>query len=224
MKIHFSCPPELFEMLPRPQLARRTTPDWYRKMAMETPLPDGGEDLTVKHCMPFVDALTHAFMMPLQADIHVHDGCFEWDWGWPESPMGIHFPTQVPGVPFVDQNQLALKAHNFWTIRTEPGYSTLFTHPLNRMDLPFRTLSGLVDTDSFDALPVHFPMLWVDPDFEGTLPKGTPVAQCVPVLRERIDLEFRAMTPEEYTDARELKEKVKTERGYYKNHLRQPRP
>ncbi len=224
MKIHFSCPAEMFDTLPRPLPARRATPDWYRRMPMKNPLPEGGEDLTVKNCMPFVDALTHGFMIPLQADIHVHDGHFEWDWDWLESPMGIHFPTQAPGVPFVKQNHAALKAHNFWSIRTEPGYATLFTHPLNRMDLPFRTLSGLVDTDSFDALPVHFPMLWVDEDFEGTVPKGTPVAQCVPVLRERIELEFHAMSPEQYGEAMELKEKIKTERDYYKNHLRQPRP
>lgn len=224
MKIQFSCPPELFDTLPRPQLAKRMTPEWFRNMPMENPLPEGGEDLTIKHCMPFIDALTHAYMIPLQADIHVSDGRFEWDWDWPESPMGFHFPTQAPGVPFVDQNQPALKATNFWTIHTEPGYATLFTHPFNRMDLPFRTLSGLVDTDGFDALPVNFPMLWVDREFEGTLKKGTPVAQCVPILRERIDLEFRPMTPEEYSDAKKIKEKIKDERGFYKTHLRQPRP
>ena len=32
------------------------------------------------------------------------------------------------------------------------------------------------------------------------------------------------MTPEEYSGAKELKEKIKAERGYYKTHLRQPRP
>jgi len=224
MKVQFSCPPALFDTLPKPQLAKRMSPDWYRKMPMSNPLPEGGEDLTVKHCLPFIDAITHAFMIPLQADVHVKGGRFEWDWDWPESPMGFHFPTQAPGVPFVDQNQTVVKATNFWTIRTEPGYATLFTHPLNRMDLPFRTLSGLVDTDGFDALPVNFPMLWVDKDFEGTLAKGTPIAQCVPILRERIDLEFRPMTSEENGDAKELKEKIKNERGFYKTHLRQPRP
>jgi hypothetical protein len=193
-------------------------------MQMETPLPEGGEDLTVKHCMPFVDALTLGYIIPLQADVYVSDGRLTWDWDWPESPMGFHFPTQAPGTPFVDPDQPVVKATNFWTIHTEPGYATLFTHPLNRMDLPFRTLSGLVDTDGFDALPVNFPMLWVDRDFEGTLKKGTPIAQCVPILRERLDLEFRPMTPAQHDDAKDLKQKIKTERGYYKTHLRQPRP
>ena len=39
----------------------------------------------------------------------------------------------------------------------EMGWSILFTHPLNRDDLPFRTLSGIVDCDRFGAGLVHFP-------------------------------------------------------------------
>lgn len=187
---------------------------------MENPLDDGGVDLTVKHCLPFIDALTTGFIIPLQADVTFHDGEVTWDWPYDESPVGFHFPTQAPGVPFVDEDEVVLKAHNFWSIHTDPGYSTLFTHPFNRLDLPFRTLSGLVDTDSFDSLPVHFPMIWVDRDFHGTLPAGTPVAQCLPVPRDRLELDIQAMDEEEYAAARGLKKKLKAERGYYKTHIR----
>ena len=222
MNIRFSCPPELTDLLPQPKLARRTTPDWYRKMPMTNPTGEGPDDLTVKHCLPFIDALTLGFVIPLQADVTVKNGEFTWDWPAAESPMGFHYPTQAPGVPFVDTDEVVLKAHNFWSIHTEPGYATLFTHPLNRFDLPFRTLSGLVDTDGFDSLPVHFPMLWVDRAFEGVLPAGTPVAQCIPVERARLDLEIETMDDDEYAAARALKEKIKNERGYYKNHIRRP--
>lgn len=224
MKIRFSCPPELSELLPKPQLARRTTPDWYKQMPMENPTGEGPDDLTVKHCMPFIDALTLGFVIPLQADIVVKGGEFAWDWPHTESPLGFHYPTQAPGVPFVDPDQVVVKAHNFWAIHTEPGYATLFTHPFNRHDLPFRTLSGLVDTDGFDSLPVHFPMVWIDPGFEGTLPAGTPVAQCIPVERTRLEIETDTMSSDEYDEARALKDRIKTERGYYKTHIRRPRP
>ena len=187
---------------------------------MESPLADGGVDLTVKHCLPFIDALTAGFVIPLQADVTVKDGEFTWDWPYDESPVGFHFPTQAPGVPFIDEDEVVIKAHNFWSIHTDPGYATLFTHPFNRLDLPFRTLSGLVDTDSFDALPVHFPMVWVDRNFEGTLPAGTPVAQCLPVQRGRLELEIGPMDEEEHLAARGLKNKIKAERGYYKTHIR----
>lgn len=224
MKIRVSCPPDLYDLLPRPQLARRTTPDWYKSMPMDNPLAEGGTDLTVKHCLPFIDALTAGFIIPLQADITVRDGEFNWDWPYEESPMGFHFPTQAPGVPFVNEDEVVVKAHNFWTIHTDPGFATLFTHPFNRLDLPFRTLSGLVDTDGFDALPVHFPMVWIDRDFEGTLPAGTPVAQCLPIQRDRLELDIAAMDEEEHRSARALKTQIKTERGYYKTHIRRPRP
>jgi hypothetical protein len=224
MKIRFSCPPELRAILPEPRLARRTTPDWYKRLPMEQPTGEGPDDLTVKHCLPFIDALTLGFVIPLQADITVRNGEFTWDWPHDESPLGFHFPTQAPDVPFVDPDSVVMKFHNFWAIHTEPGYATLFTHPLNRHDLPFRTLSGLVDTDGFDALPVHFPSVWIDPDFEGVLEAGTPVAQCFPIERARLELDIATMSAEEYEAARALKDKVKVERGYYKNHIRRDRP
>jgi hypothetical protein len=223
MKIRFTCPPDLIDILPKPEPARRTAPDWYKAMPMDNPVPDGGADLTIKHCMPFIDALTTGFMIPLQADIEVKGGEFSWDWPHEESPLGFHFPTQAPGVPFVDEGEVVIKAHNFWSIHTEPGYATLFTHPLNRLDLPFRTLSGLVDTDSFDALPVHFPMVWVDRSFEGTLPAGTPIAQCMPIERGRMEMQIETMTSDEYADAKALKNRIREERGFYKDHLRQDR-
>jgi hypothetical protein len=220
MKIRFSCPLELTDLSPQPKLARRTTADWYKQMPMNNPTGEGPDDLTVKHCLPFIDALTLGFVIPLQADVTVKNGEFTWDWPAAESPMGFHYPTQAPGVPFVDSDEVVIKAHNFWTIHTEPGYATLFTHPLNRHDLPFRTLSGLVDTDGLDSLPVHFRTMWIDPDFEGVLPAGTPVAQCIPVERARLELEIKNMGADEYAEARALKEKIKNERGYYKRHVR----
>lgn len=190
---------------------------------MDHPTGEGPDDITVKHCMPFLDALTLGVIIPLQADITVADGEFTWDWPHDDSPLGFHYPTQAPGVPFVDPDEVVIKAHNYWSIHTEPGYATLFTHPLNRHDLPFRTLSGLVDTDVYDALPVHFPMMWIDRDFRGTLPAGTPVAQCIPVARARLELEIGAMSSAEQAEARVLKQRMKSERGYYKTHFRRPR-
>src|SRR5262245_2197742 len=57
-------------------------------------------------------------------------------------------------------------------------------HPVNRFDLPFTTLAGLVDSDRYHDNWIHFPARWHDLNFRGVLPKGTPVAQCVPVKRE----------------------------------------
>ena len=54
-------------------------------------------------------------------------------------------------------------------------------------------MTGLVDCDRFHDVGIFFPALWVDADFAGVLPPGTPVAQCFPVSREAIELELCAV-------------------------------
>ena len=53
----------------------------------------------------------------------------------------------------------------------------LATHPVNRADLPFRSLTGLIDAVNWKS-SVHFLAMWIDDDFVGVVPKGTPVVQC----------------------------------------------
>jgi hypothetical protein len=67
-------------------------------------------------------------------------------------------------------------------MKTPKGYSTFFVHPVNRLDLPFHSFSGLVDTDKF-PVEVNFPFL-IKKDFVGIIPAGTPIAQAIPVKRE----------------------------------------
>ena len=52
---------------------------------------------------------------------------------------------------------------------------------VNRFDLPFTTLTGLVHCGRYHDNWIHFPAHWRDANFSGVLPKGTPVAQCMPV-------------------------------------------
>jgi hypothetical protein len=126
----------------------------------------------------------------------------------------------VAGTPFDINNVSVLKFINFWAMQTEPGISVLFTHPLNRPDLPFATHTGLVDTDGFTDLPVHSPAQWTDPSFDGVLEKGTPVAHCIPVRREDLDLEIGEMSPQEAEKAAALKAQISTTPGFYKDNFR----
>jgi hypothetical protein len=86
------------------------------------------------------------------------------------------------------------KFRNDWAIETPKGYSALFVHPLNRGDLPFYTLSGVVDTDDYNV-PVNFPFL-IRADFEGIIPAGTPIAQVIPIKRESWGHEIGKFDPE----------------------------
>ena len=102
---------------------------------------------------------------------------------------------RVPAANYHDPERFAVKFINFWTIALPAGWGLLCTHPANRADLPFRTVTGLVRADNYDTF-IHFPALWSDPGFAGTLPRGTPVAQCYPVPLESLELETGTITGE----------------------------
>jgi hypothetical protein len=206
MSLKFRCPPELDKILPRPIPAVFGVPEWFKALPQKTFNPTmGGEAKTVKKCPPFIDAMTFGFLIPLPMDLEVQNGEFTWNFEVPKgfvseyshSPIGFHDSSQVAGTPFADEDRFLIKFNNFWTIEAPPGYSVLFTHPVNRPDLPFTTLTGLVDCDTFFDSPINFPARWHDADFNGVLPKGTPVAQCLPVKRETWVGEFDVLTTEQ---------------------------
>jgi len=230
MKITFHCDPALIDLLPRPVPAREALPDWLKTMAPRMPSPVHGRDIrTVKQCPPFVDAMRHGFMMVLPCDVHVAPGLqFAWDWPLPEStlqghpraPLSFHVPEQLAGSPLARGAQSALKFNSFWTVRLEPGWSLLATHPANREDLPFRTLTGLVDADRFHDVGINFPALWVDPQFSGVLPRGLPIAQCCAVPRESPELVFAPMSDADRAGYDDVAARIMAGPGVYRKGYR----
>jgi hypothetical protein len=124
---------------------------------------------------------------------------------------------------FFDEDQFIIKFNNFWTIQLPPGYSVLVSHPINRDDLPFRALSGLVDCDRYHDAFVQFPARWVDPNFNGVLPKGTPVVQCVPVKRETWALQFENLTDADKKHVYDTGFNVSSSIGLYRQQFRAPK-
>lgn len=233
MKVRFQCPPELADILPRPIPAKRGMPEWFRRMAATWPCPDvQGEIRTVKQCPPFVDAMGWGFLLLLVTDIRVQEGRFEWEWDlgpsslgrYPRSPLGFHLGEQLADAPIGDGDLAAIKFTNYWTIETEPGYSLLVTHPCNREDLPFRTLTGLVDTDKYTHGCIQLPALWRDPDYRGVLERGLPVAQCIPVRRESLELQFGALEGADARTFMETQGAVNSATGAYRRHFRVAKP
>lgn len=204
MRIIFRCDPGLYDRLPRPVAARAALPAWLRTMPASAFSELHGQEIrTVKQCPPFVDAMAHGFLIPLPCDVTVRDGRFSWSWDLPplsiethpRSPLSFHTPAQVTGTPFHDAGRTVIKFNSFWTIELESGYSLFATHPVNRADLPFRLLTGMVDSDRFNDVGILFPAVWSDPHYDGILRAGTPVAQCFPVSREAPGLVFEPLTP-----------------------------
>jgi hypothetical protein len=201
MRMIFRCDPALSGHLPRPVAARGSLPDWLRTMPANAHSEIHGRDIrTVKQCPPFVEAMAYGVMILLPCDVKVVGGAFSWDWdipepatsGHPRAPLSFHVPAQLAETPFAKAGQAAIKFNSFWTIELEPGWSLFATHPVNRDELPFRTIAGLVDADRFHDGGINFPALWTQPDFSGVLAKGTPVAQCFAVPRSAPELVFES--------------------------------
>jgi hypothetical protein len=226
----FRCPAELEGLIPPPVPAASLIPDWLKAMPSQAINEfSSREEDTVKRCPPFIDAMTHGFIMPLICDLRIENGEIHWhndalpaagSLAYVRSPISFHGPHQVSGTPLFEADRFLIKFHNLWTIEAPEGYAVLFTHPLNRFDLPFTTLTGLVDCDRYHDNWVHFPARWNDPDFSGVLPKGTPIAQCVPVKREHWAMATLPLSAEETQRAHDLTNAISRESGLYRKQFR----
>jgi len=229
MTLVFRCPPELVDILPPPIPAVEGLPDWFKSMPQKAFNTISQSDTeTVKRCPPFIDAMTYGFLMPLPCDLRVENGEFSWDFDLPEnsvdnftrSPIAFHDPSQIAGTPFFEEDRFAIKFNNFWSIEAPAGYSLLFTHPANRADLPFTTLTGLVDSDLYHDSRINFPARWHDINFNGVLPKGTPVAQCMPVKRERWCSRVEPLSDDDVARLHEVANAIGREHGIYRRQFR----
>jgi len=232
MIITYRCPPELEPVLPRPIPAVLGLPNWFKTMpqkAFSEVLQS--EQMTVKKCPPFIDAMTCGFLLPLIADLQFENGTFSWDRDVPagglmnysRSPISFHDNSQVIGTPFFEEDHFVIKFSNFWTFEMPAGYSLLITHPFNRHDLPFVTLTGLVDADAYRDNFINFPAHWHDFEFTGVLPKGTPVAQCIPFKRDAWTARFEFIEGDAVGRLQELARAVVQETGVYRRRFRAPK-
>jgi hypothetical protein len=229
MTLTFRCPAELEGLLPAPVPAALGLPDWFKAMPPQAfNVVNSSIGDTVKRCPPFIDAMTYGFLIPLICDLKVENGEFTWDNDLPpggevnfvRSPIGFHDASQVTDTPLFEDDRFVIKFHNLWTIEAPDGYALLFTHPVNRFDLPFTTLTGLVDCDRYHDNWIHFPAHWHDMNFSGVLPKGTPVAQCLPVKRESWVTRTATFTKDETQRAHDLMTAIYRETGVYRRQFR----
>jgi hypothetical protein len=176
-----------------PKPASMFLPDWYKNTESyingeKKPLGDGITSGTIKRCMPVFDAMTAGYIITSLADVFVSqkEGLpwFEWaDLGL----ISFHPIEQAPEHPAKNGFNYP-KWMNYWAIKTPKGYSTLFIPPVHRESV-FTIFEGIVDTDVYTS-PVNFPFTLNDPNFQGLIPAGTPIAQVIPFKRESWTMKF----------------------------------
>lgn len=186
------------DILEKPYPAKLRTPEWFAKTSRYIhDVPDvdqyGDPNSTIKKCLPVIDALGAGYHIPLYCDLWMENAgelnlSFKWSWEY-GSVVTVQKTEQHSSypVPF-GYYPTAFKFLNPWIVKTPPGWSTLFIHPQHHEELPFRCLSGLVDTDKFPAF-VHFPF-FLKKGFNGLIPKQTPMIQAIPIKRENFKASY----------------------------------
>lgn len=191
-----------------PELAYKNIPEWYKKHGSyinnrKKPI-EAKTTATIKKCMPVFDAMTAGYLIPLSCDLYVEpyvdesgnrshsiqyaDGSGKIDFH-PASqalnhPAGTHYGSILAYPKFT----------NPWAIKTPKGYSCLFITPTHR-DSIFSILPGIVDTDKH-FVPVNFPFVMNDPDYEGLILKGTFIAQIIPFKRDKWKIDIDSKEPQ----------------------------
>ena len=72
--------------------------------------------------------------------------------------FGFHNKVQLPTEWHKSSGENAGKFGNKWLIKTPPGYSCLFIHPMNRVENRFKLIEGIVDTDTY-VNTINFPFI-----------------------------------------------------------------
>ena len=196
MKTTFSCDAHLLSVIPNPIPAIKAAPDYFRQVKPQSDNhPSSG---TVKRCVPFLDALSAGFIIPIWCDVYVFARNGELSIDFPPNfpqpeTLGSHSSAQIPKHPLANKpyGNVPMKWINPWVIETEPGVSCIFTPPLNHMETRFKLLDGVVDTDTYYN-NINFPFLWTGGDGEFFIAKGTPLVQVIPFRRESHELEISA--------------------------------
>lgn len=179
--------PEFLDVVP----IKTSIPKWYKDTPPKMPNGKTWDSNTMKTCMPFLDSLTTGYVIPLPVDIVIErreNGSVMYGWADPEiTVVRVREPDFMPLFPMPQEYD---QAHTVWALpcalELPKGYSMLITHPLNRLDLPFTTLSGIVD--DFKMPPGSLPVLFKE-SFTGLIPAGTPIAQIIPFKRENWRIE-----------------------------------
>ena len=171
-----------------PISAKKVLPDWYKKMpSFDLKNP---QNVGLKMCMPFFDATTGGYIQRTWTDIHIRLEGDLVSYTFAQGPT-IMTAREKPSIA-VTKNYYPIEFvwQRQWSARLPKGYSLLITHPHNRLDLPFHTLSGLVDADFFYHTSVGNIPFFIQQDFEGIIPAGTPMYQMIPVKRDNWDSEL----------------------------------
>jgi hypothetical protein len=181
-----------------PKPAKAFFPEWYKKIPkfennnFEVNIGIDGKvqsNATVKSCMPFLDTFTTGYIQHTWCDILIEyretDGYVSFKYSGEPEIMNVR--QKVSSTELLKNDEfysLEFVWHQPWIPQVPKGYSVLYTHPLNRFDLPFYSLSGIIDNDVYTRETAGNHPFFIKKGFVGLIPCGTPMFQMIPIKRE----------------------------------------
>lgn len=181
-------------------------PEWYKNGETFISKTDASLNIRseedkaagLKTCVPFLDAITSGYLILSWYSVEITKnflGDIQWRYVekdkygiWQEINVSHSLFEERPGSIGYTMPRPKGFAKNhmawagIWGIQTPKGWSALITHPFNRHELPFLTLTGFVDSDRF-APSGNIPF-YLEDGWTGIIEKGTPIAQVIPVKRK----------------------------------------
>jgi hypothetical protein len=182
-------------LIDKPTPTHRNVPEWYRKQPAyvnkEDFLKKGISGSTIKKCMPVFDAMTAGYTLYCPLDIYVDatdPNKLEYNIpiavaGFKKELFTTHSPEQTTHYPMPSYvHKDVLRINPMWSVKTSPGYSSLFIKPMHQEHQPFELVPGIIDTDTY--VSEGFLSFKIESSFKGIIEKGTPIAQVIPFKRE----------------------------------------
>ncbi len=188
--------PWVLEHTPKPVVAKSTLPDWYKNLI---PFADLSKNnaitkplATMKRCQPLLDMYSAGYILSTWSDIFIgknQNGHSTYTFEGQIPVITEHDPQQIGSMPIPSEYETFVwKWTNLWSIQTPKGFSSLIIPPTSEVNPSFRILPAIVDTDS-PLPPINFPF-FLQKGFTGMIPKGTPMAQIIPIKRENWEAEY----------------------------------
>lgn len=177
-------------LVPQPKPAKFYFPEWYKKV----PKFENGKmsidenantNVTMKACMPFFDTFVTGYIQETWCDIYIDRIGDMVNWRFASRPQIIEERNTKYPYPKIDGfYEFEFSWRQTWIPQLPKGYSMLYTHPFNRYELPFLSLTGIIDNDKYYMEKIANHPFFIKDTFTGIIPSGTPMFQMIPIKRD----------------------------------------
>jgi hypothetical protein len=178
-------------MVQKPVPSKECIPEWFKKIPQyennNLEIVKGPKfNTTVKKCMPFLDSFLTGYIQTTWTEIFIDLSDPEkFNYSFPSGPNIVNVRESINYYPKIEgYSAIEFSWQQQWIPQLPKGYSMLYTQPLNRYDLPFINLTGIIDNDMYYMEKSANHPFFVKDNFKGIIPINTPMFQMIPIKRD----------------------------------------